>query len=144
EITVAPDQPVSFSVIGYDRNHEPVGALPFDWSGQDDQGAAVNAQPQAAVTASREGRYQIRIRAAGRSAESTVKVNGPRRASDEKPIRTLTVSSRDLPQPQRSAVSPSQMNGLTAARAKNADGGSVHGYAPAGTRVVPSLQSNEE
>ncbi|HKX30386.1 MAG TPA: hypothetical protein VJ302_22030, partial [Blastocatellia bacterium] len=130
----------NFSVIGYDRNQEPVGTLPFNWSGEDEAtGEKIDAQQKAGFAGSKVGTYKIRVEAAGHSAESRVTVRPNLRMSGEKPIRTYTVSSRDLPQQTRSTSSLPVTRGSIAKKAKNGLGELVARNSPLGTKVMPPI-----
>src|SRR5262245_4380353 len=98
DVTVAADEQVIFTAVAYDVKNSPVAGVQFDWEGEDeDSGERVNIKEKGKFSSSRQGKYKIKVKMAGREASAKVKVQGIRRTPGEQPIGTKPVSSRDLP-----------------------------------------------
>jgi RHS repeat-associated protein len=144
EATIAAGQNIYFIAVAYDANNSPIGGVSFDWDKEnEDTGERVIADERGKFSAangrfssSKEGNYRVKARFGGFEASAKVKVKGLKYLSGQQPIGTRTVSSRDLPQPSRSSLSPPATKNRIA---KNAPGRFATRYSSGGTRAMSRL-----
>jgi len=144
EATIAAGQEIYFIAVAYDANNSPIGGVSFDWDREnEDTGERVSVEERGKFfsanrrfSSSKEGNYRVKARFGGFEASAKVKVKGLKYLSGQQPIGTRTVSSRDLPQPSRSSLSPPATKDRIA---KNAPGRFATRYSSGGTRAMPRL-----
>jgi RHS repeat-associated protein len=144
EATIAAGQEIYFIAVAYDANNSPVGGVSFDWDKEnEDTGERVVVEERGKFSSAngrfssaKEGNYRVKARFGGFEASAKVKVKGVRHSSGQQPIGTRTVSSRDLPQPSRSSLSPSATKDRIA---KKTPSRFATRYSSAGTRAMPRL-----
>ncbi len=139
DITVPPDQPVSFAAIAYDKDDAPVGGVTFKWSARDQgHNRGIRISPRGEFQSSRPGEYKIIAEGGGRRAEVKVTVGevlpGPKR--DDNPTHGKQVSNRDRPESIGSLHTPrtEEINDSRAKRDSSRSRKSAAGYAHAGAR----------
>ena len=145
EATIAAGQVVHFIAVAYDANSSPVGGVSFDWDKVNEvTGERAPAEERGKFSSAigmfssaKEGNFRVKARFGGIEASAKVKVKGVRHSSGQQPIGTRTVSSRDLPQPSRSSLSPPARKDRIA---KNAPGRFAPRYSSAGTMAMPRLR----
>ncbi len=146
EVTVRPDQPVEFIVIGYDSNNAPVSSLSFELSGEDEKtGEQVNVAGKGKFAASREGEYRVKVNALGHQAEARVSVKAAPQALSDRPVVPYTYSSREVAPAPRSTSSVQPKSGRTGRQRGKIAGGWASRYAASGTKLMAAIaQSGDQ
>lgn len=139
DVTVPPDQPVSFAAIAYDKDDAPVGGVTFKWSARDQgHNRGIRISPRGEFQSSRPGEYKIIAEGGGRRAEVKVTVGevlpGPKR--DNNPAHGRQVSNRDRPESVASLRAPrtKEIKDSRAKRDISRSGKSAGVYAHASSR----------
>jgi RHS repeat-associated protein len=99
DVTVRTDEQLQMIATAYDSNGAVVGGVRIKWSAEDEEGKRVRVLPRGEFESVRPGTFKITARAAGQTDQTTITVipSEGQRKRNEIPLRTTTVSSRDLP-----------------------------------------------